>query len=197
MPKTKFINSGSKSGRGSNGKSTKKGKTKTKTPGGCGCSIGGGDEPTDYTIILLCLLFFLAIIYYYIYMENQKVEKKERVEKQKQIEGFSERDFNGDSVPTGANMVTLVKFYAPWCGHCKSLAPTWADIESQYNNKKVNGKTVKVLQVNCDENTKLAEKHNVKGYPTIKTFHAGKEEDYSGGRDLASISEHIESIAGN
>ena len=63
--------------------------------------------------------------------------------------------------------------------------------------KKVNGKTVKVLQVNCDENTKLAEKHGVKGYPTIKTFHNGKEEDYSGGRDLASISDHIESIAGN
>lgn len=192
MPKTKFSKLGSKSGRNSNSKSTKKGKPKTKTPGGCGCSIGGGDEPTDYTIILLCLLFFLAIIYYYIYMENQKVE---RVEKPKEIEGFSEHDFNGDSVPTGTNMVSIVKFYAPWCGHCKSLAPTWADVESQYNNKKVNGKTVKVLQVNCDENTKLAEKHNVKGYPTIKTFHHGKEEDYSGGRDLASISKHIESIA--
>ena len=108
MPKTKFSKLGSKSGRNSNSKSTKKGKPKTKTPGGCGCSIGGGDEPTDYTIILLCLLFFLAIIYYYIYMENQKVE---RVEKPKEIEGFSEHDFNGDSVPTGTNMVSKQHLY--------------------------------------------------------------------------------------
>lgn len=186
MAKTKL----SKSSKSSNSKSVKKGKTKSKPGNGCGCSIGGGEEPTDYTIILLCLLFFLGIIYYYIYMENQKAESKET-----KIEGFSEHDFNGNNVPTGANMVTIVKFYAPWCGHCKSLAPTWADVESQYNNKKVSGKTVKVLQVNCDENTGLAKKHGVKGYPTIKTFNNGKEEDYSGGRDLASISEHIENLA--
>ena len=197
MPKTKSgksaSKSGSKSGKGSNSNSTKKATRKTKSSGGCGCSIGGGDGSTDYTIILLCLLFFLVIIYYYIYMENHKVEKE--VERETEIEGFSEHDFNGNSVPTGANMVTIVKFYAPWCGHCKSLAPTWADVESQYNNKKVNGKTVKVLQVNCDENTELAKKHDVKGYPTIKTFHHGKVDDYSGGRDLASISEHIEELA--
>ena len=177
MAKTKT----SKSGRSSNGKSVKKGKGKSKSLVGCGCSVGGGDDSTDYTIILLCLLFFLIVIYYYIYMENQKVEQKappkmaSKRERNNKIEGFSNRDFNGKSVPTGANMVTIVKFYAPWCGHCKSLAPTWADVESQYNNKKVNGKTVKVLQVNCDENTKLAEKHDVKGYPTIKTFYKGSK----------------------
>lgn len=200
MPKkgssSKPKNTSAKNTKGkSTSRSGKKVASKSKLSFGCGCSAGGGDDSTDYGIILLCLLFFLVIIYYYIYMENQKVEKKERVEKQKQIEGFSDHDFNGNSVPTGANMVTIVKFYAPWCGHCKSLAPTWADVESQYNNKKVNGKTVKVLQVNCDENTELAKKHDVNGYPTIKTFHHGKEEDYSGGRDLASISEHIESLA--
>ena len=201
MPKTKSSKSNSKSGRNSTGKSVKTGKSKTKSSGGCGCSVGGGDDSTDYTIILLCLLFFLVVIYYYIYMENQRAEQKvvpkadPKRERDTKIEGFSDRDFNGKKVPVGANIVTIVKFYAPWCGHCKSLAPTWADVESQYNNKKVNGKTIKVLQVNCDENTKLAEKHDVKGYPTIKTFHNGKEEDYSGGRDLASISDHIEELA--
>lgn len=178
-----------KSNGKSNGKSTRKVSSKSKSSSNCGCSIGGGDESNDYTIILLCLLFFLVIIYYYIYMENQKAEKNSN------IEGFSEHDFDGNSIPTGSNMVTIVKFYAPWCGHCKALAPTWSDIESQYHNKKVNGKTVKVLQVNCDENTKLAKKHDVKGYPTIKTFHNGKVDDYAGGRDLASISEHIEELA--
>ena len=199
MPKkgssSKPKNTSAKNTKGkSNSRFGKKVASKSKVSVGCGCSAGGGDDSTDYSIILLCLLFFLAIIYYYIYMENQKVE---RVEKQKQIEGFSDHDFNGDTIPTGANMVTIVKFYAPWCGHCKSLAPTWADVESQYNNKKVNGKTVKVLQVNCDENTELAKKHDVNGYPTIKTFHHGKEEDYAGGRDLSSISEHIEELASN
>lgn len=185
MPKSISKKTNSKS----SSKSNRKVSSKSKSSPGCGCSIGGGDDSTDYTIILLCLLFFLAIIYYYIYMENQKAEKNNN------IEAFSSNDYKGDKIPTGSKMVTIVKFYAPWCGHCKSLAPTWSDVESQYHNKKVNNKTVKVLQVNCDENTKLAKKHGVKGYPTIKTFYGGKEKDYSGGRDLASISEHIEEIA--
>ena len=66
----------------------------------------------------------------------------------------------------GENDIVIVKFYAPWCGHCKTLAPTWDKLSSEWNGKKSSsGKNVYVVKLNADENTPDKE-YNVQGYPT-------------------------------
>jgi protein disulfide-isomerase A6 len=79
----------------------------------------------------------------------------------------------------------LVEFFAPWCGHCKNLEPIWAEAATQLKGK------VKVGALDATVHTITAGKYEIKGFPTIKIFAAGKKdgsaEDYDGGRTTSDI----------
>ncbi|CAL9203221.1 unnamed protein product [Musa hybrid cultivar] len=76
----------------------------------------------------------------------------------------------------------LVEFYAPWCGHCKHLAPTYEKVGSAYKLEE----DVIIANLDADKHKDLAEKYGVSGYPTLKFFPKGNKggEDYDGDRDL-------------
>lgn len=94
---------------------------------------------------------------------------------------------SADQLRPGNNEVYLVKFYAPWCGYCKKMEPTWDQLQDQFHKKKVNNMTVHILKVNCDDNPKLGEQFGVNGYPTVKFISSSSNEDYNGPRDAQSI----------
>ena len=58
----------------------------------------------------------------------------------------------------------LVEFYAPWCGHCKKLSPTWESLATNLKGK------VNVGKVDVPENRDLGSRFGIKGFPTIKFF---------------------------
>lgn len=65
--------------------------------------------------------------------------------------------------------VTMVDFWASWCGPCKLLAPVVDDIAEQYEGKAIVGK------VNVDEEQELAQQYGVMSIPTILFFKGGEE----------------------
>ena len=62
----------------------------------------------------------------------------------------------------------LVDFWASWCGPCKMLAPTVAEIAEEYSGK------VKVGKVNVDEEDELSREYGIVSIPTVILFKDGK-----------------------
>lgn len=83
-----------------------------------------------------------------------------------------------------ANGYSFVKFFVPWCGHSKRLAPTWNNLAIKF----ASAAHVKVAKVNCIQSEEVCEKYKIVGYPSLVLFHNGKLiKEYSGPRKLDDL----------
>ncbi|KAK8746821.1 hypothetical protein OTU49_016835 [Cherax quadricarinatus] len=83
--------------------------------------------------------------------------------------------------------IILVEFYAPWCGHCKQLAPEYAAAA-----KELKEDGIRLGKVDATKEQELAKEFLVSGYPTIKLFKNGQPvEDYSGARTSKALVDYM------
>lgn len=128
-----------------------------------------------YVAIALGVVIVAALIWVYLCRGSSSKEASAHVGTEGFEEGFG-------------NKPCMALFYAPWCGHCKSLMPTWDQLSAQHGDH--------MTKVNCDENKEMAEKHGIQGFPTIKFCHGGLNDsdnttEYQGDRSADGLSKFL------
>jgi protein disulfide-isomerase-like protein len=104
--------------------------------------------------------------------------------------------FDGDSDSPAASAKTLALFYAPWCGHCKTVMPIWDRLDETHRSSGLG--EITIIKVNCDEQKDVAKQHGVSGFPTIKLFPQGlnvpdQAVEYQGDRSYDSLVDFMKS----
>jgi thioredoxin 1 len=100
---------------------------------------------------------------------------------------FTDENWKSEVVDSAVPVV--VDFWAPWCGPCRTLAPTIEKLANQFQGR------AKVGKLNTDENQETPGGLRISAIPTIVVFHEGKEVDRLVGQTSRVEGEVVASLA--
>jgi protein disulfide-isomerase-like protein len=139
------------------------------------------------TIALIVFVLLLCIVIIYTTMMNPREtfsNPTNEVKTQKEIDAAIKKyDY------------VLIKYHAPWCGYCKELSPIWQKIIKKFDEKTLkNDKTIKLISLDCEAHQRLAKKHKIGGFPTLKLFKKKKIIEYENKNTYFEISKFIKNL---
>ena len=96
-----------------------------------------------------------------------------------------------EAIAASTSAPVFVKFYAPWCGFSKELAPIWRKLMAIYPGH--------LREVDCTKHKPLCKAQGIEGYPTLKSWRGGADtpaESFGGKRNMASLASWLRARIG-
>src|SRR4051812_38994661 len=87
------------------------------------------------------------------------------------VAAVTDTSFDAEVIDASKAQPVMVDFWAEWCRPCHMLAPTVAEIATEYAGK------MKVVKLNVDENMNAAGRFNIRGIPALLIFKGGQVAD--------------------
>ncbi len=103
------------------------------------------------------------------------------------VKQLTEETFEAEIM--NSNKISMVDFWADWCGPCKMMGPVIDNLAEKYGNKE----NIVIGKINVDENPSIARKFRVMSIPTMLFFKDGKEvERLVGVQNIDVLEAHLE-----
>lgn len=143
--------------------------------------IGTLAQPRVLLTILIAIIFIASAIYAY----NNFIKPKMNAAYVPNQE-FAEK---------GADNKEAVIYYftASWCPVSKRVFPEWEKFVADYDNKVINGYTLRTRVVDCEKEPELADQANIEGYPTVKLMFGNQVIEYDANVKYDTLVEFVES----
>ena len=90
-----------------------------------------------------------------------------------------------------SNRITVVDFYADWCGPCKAIAPIYEQLSAQLSRPG----TLAFTKVNVDSQKQIAQTYNITAMPTFMIFKSGRESKRIKGADIKALDAAVKQLA--
>jgi protein disulfide-isomerase-like protein len=154
-------------------------------------SACSSDNKIQIALWVVLGVFIVAVIIFAVFYPNRfrRMNNNENFDDYSALmENMSSSDETDDDPKKvfSSTKPTMVLFYAPWCGHCKTMKPDYERLREKY--KKNPNKNV--VMINCDDHKEFASKAGVQGFPTLRLYKNPKDDkyvDYDGPRTAEAI----------
>ena len=150
------------------------------------------DNKIQIALWVVLGVFIAAVVIFAVFYPNRfnKMNNQESFDNLDSLmENPASFDNSGDDDPKkvlSSSKPTMVLFYAPWCGHCKTMKPEYERLRDKYmKNPNKN-----VAMINCEDHKDFASKAGVQGFPTLRLYKNPKDNkyvDYDGPRTADAI----------